>query len=73
MNIDKLMQAVSAKLGTTPQKLKEALQSGDFSKATENMSPKDAEKLNAVLNNPEALSAIMKSKQAQELKKSLDN
>lgn len=70
-NINALLEAVSKKLGTTPEKLREALQTGDMSKAMENMSPKDAQKLNAVLNNPELIKKMMNTKQAQDIKKSM--
>ena len=71
-NINAMLEAVSKKLGTTPEKLNEALKTGDISKAIENMPKKDAEKLNAVLNNPKLLKKIMNSKQAQEIKKSMN-
>lgn len=72
-NIDAILNTVSSKLGITPEKLKEALKTGDVSKALENMPPKDAEKLRAILDNPEMVKKVMSSKQAQELKKNLGN
>lgn len=72
-NMNVMLEAVSKKLGTTPEKLREALQTGDFSKAMENMNPKDAAKLNAVLNNPELVKKIVNSKKAQELKNQMEN
>lgn len=72
-NIDTILIAVSKKLGITPEKLKEALKTGDVSKALENMPPKDAEKLKAILDNPEMVKKVMNSRQAQELKKNLGN
>ncbi|MCH5325085.1 MAG: hypothetical protein J1E39_07710 [Eubacterium sp.] len=71
-NINSLLEAVSQKLGTTPDKLREALNSGDLSKAIGNMSEKDAQKLNSVLKNPELVKKVMNSKQAQEIRKSLE-
>ncbi len=70
-NIDSLLEAVSKKLGTTPEQLKEALNSGNLSKAIGNMSEKDAKKLNAVLNDTELVKRVANSKQAQEIRKSL--
>lgn len=72
-NIDTILNAVSTKLGITPEKLKEALKTSDVSKALENMPPKDAQKLRAILENPEMVKKVMNSRQAQELKKNLGN
>ena len=72
-NIDAILNTVSSKLGITPERLKEALKTGDISKALENMPPKDAEKLKAILNNPEMVKKVMNSRQAQELKKNIGN
>lgn len=72
-NLDTILNTVSTKLGITPEKLKEALKTGDVSKALENMPKKDAEKLKAILNNPEMVKKVMNSRQAQELKKNLGN
>ena len=41
--------------------------------ALENMPQKDAEKLKAILGNPETMQKVLSSKQAQEIKKNLDN
>ncbi len=71
-NINSLLETVSARLGTTPEKLREALNSGDLSKAIGNMSEKDAQKLNAVLKNPELVKKVMNSKRAQEIRKSME-
>ena len=36
-NVDSMLEAVSSKLGITPQRLKEAMQKGDISIALEKM------------------------------------
>lgn len=72
-NVDSMLEAVSSKLGITPQRLKEAMQKGDISIALEKMSEKDAKKLKSILGNPELIKKMMKSAQAQELKKSMKN
>lgn len=72
-NIDAMLKTVSAKLGISPERLKDALKTGDISKALQNMPQKDAEKLKSILGNPEMVKKVMNSKQAQEIKKSLDN
>lgn len=46
-NVDSMLEAVSSKLGITPQRLKEAMQKGDISIALEKMPEKDAKKLKA--------------------------
>lgn len=71
-NVDSMLDAVSKKLGITPQKLKEAMQKGDISIALQNMPEKDAKKLKSILGNPEMIKKIMNSAQAQELKKSMN-
>ena len=70
-NIDSLLDTVSKKLGITPQKLREAMQKGDLSIALQNMPEKDAKKLKSILGNPELIKKMMKSAQAQELKRSM--
>ena len=68
-----MLNTVSGKLGVSPEKLKEALKTGDISIALQNMPKKDAEKLKAILGNPEMIKKLMNSKQAQEIKKNLNN
>lgn len=72
-NIDSMLNTVSNKLGISPEKLREALKTGDISIALQNMPKKDAEKLKAILGNPEMIKKVMNSKQAQEIKKNLNN
>ena len=71
-NIDSMLDTVSKKLGITPQRLKEAMQKGDLSIALENMPKKDADKLKSIIGNPELIKKMMKSAQAQEIKKSMN-
>ena len=70
-NIESMLEAVSKKLGITPQKLKEAINKRDLSIALSNMSEKDAKKLNSILSDPDTLKKVMNSKQAKELKKNM--
>lgn len=70
-NIESMLEAVSKKLGITPQKLKEAIDKGDLSIALSNMPEKDAKKLNSILSDPETIKKVMNSKQAKELKKNM--
>ncbi len=53
LNIDVLMEAAGKKLGIPPEKLREALGSGNFSEIASKLSREDREKIQAVLNNPE--------------------
>lgn len=71
-NVDSMLEAVSKKLGITPQRLKEAMQKGDLSIALENMPEKDAKKLKSILGNSEMIKKMMNSAKAQELKKSMN-
>lgn len=71
-NMDKLLSAASEKLGTTPEKLKEALEKGNMNEAVANMSEQDKARLNSLLKNKELMEKLMNSKQAQEIKKNLD-
>ena len=71
-NVDSMLEAVSKKLGITPQRLKEAMQKGDLSIALENMPEKDAKKLKSILGNLEMIKKMMNSAKAQELKKSMN-
>ena len=57
-NVDSMLEAVSSKLGITPQRLKEAMQKGDISIALEKMPEKDAKKLKSILGNPELIKKI---------------
>ncbi len=68
-----MLNTVSGKLGISPEELKKALKTGDISIALQNMPKKDAEKLKAILGNPEMIKKVMNSKQAQEIEKKLNN
>ncbi len=63
-----MINMLSQKLGITAQELKEAIEKNDFSSAIKNISPKDKEKLKAVLENKELVDKIMRSKEAKDLK-----
>lgn len=66
-NVDSMLEAVSSKLGITPQRLKEAMQKGDISIALEKM-PEKTQKAKKHTRKPGAYQKMMKSAQAQELK-----
>lgn len=52
INIDKLMEAASKGLGISKESLKNALERGDVTEITANMSESDRAKVNAVLKDP---------------------
>lgn len=53
-NVDSMLEAVSSKLGITPQRLKEAMQKGDISIALEKCRKK-TQKAKSILGNPELI------------------
>lgn len=72
-NIEKMLETVSQKLGTTPENLRKSLEKGDLKSAISNMPPKDAQKLNMILNNKKLMEQFAKSPQAQEILKKAQN
>lgn len=52
INIENLIGIASKGLGIPPEQLRQALQKGDVSGITANMSPADRERVNRVLNDP---------------------
>lgn len=66
-----LLQLVAQRLGTQPEKLKNAAASGDLSAIFANMNPNDAAKLQQVLSDKDAGSKILSTPQAQQLLKKM--
>ena len=54
-NYDKLIEAASKKLGTSPEGLKQTLEKGDMKALAAGLSKSDKEKLRAVLQNEELM------------------
>lgn len=54
-NYDKLIEAASKKLGTSPESLKQTLEKGDVKALAAGLSKSDKEKLRAVLQNEELM------------------
>ena len=48
---NKLLQAASAKLGSTPEQLRKALERGDMASLTASLSKADKDKLRMILSN----------------------
>ena len=69
---NKLINAASAKLGTSPESLKNALDKGDLSSITSGLSRKDKEKLRAILGNQQLMSKLKGASSPEELMKILN-
>lgn len=70
-NLDLLLKVVSSKLGTTPENLKQQLESGKFDSALNSMNSSDAAKFQQVLQNPQLMEKFMSAPQAQSLYKKM--
>ena len=57
-NYDKLIEAASKKLGTSPENLKQTLEKGDMRALAAGLSKSDKEKLRAVLSNEELMKKL---------------
>lgn len=66
-NIDKIINAASQKLGTTPDKLRKTLEAGDMKTLSAGLSKSDKEKLRAVLSNEELVNKLKKASDPQEV------
>lgn len=67
--LENLLKNVSSKLGVDKENLKKSVQSGDISKAINNLDPKDANRLQKVLSDKEAAQKLLSTPQAQQLLK----
>lgn len=66
-NLDKIIDAASKKLGTSPEKLRQALEAGDMKALSAGLSKSDKEKLRAVLSNKELVSKLKKASDPQDV------
>ena len=57
-NFEKLISAASEKLGTSPDKLRRSLESGDMKSLSANLSKEDKAKLRTVLSNEELVKKL---------------
>lgn len=69
--VENLLNSVSKQLGASPEELKSAAQTNDFSSVLENLNPKDAQKLQKVLSDKNAADKLLATPQAQQLLKIL--
>lgn len=66
-----LLNAISKKIGITPDKLKKEFESGKFDSAISAMNKNDAAKFQQAVNNPKLIEKMMSTPQAQALYKKL--
>ena len=57
-NYEKLLEAASKKLGSSPEQLRKALDKGDVKALSASLSKQDKEKLRAVLENRELMAKL---------------
>lgn len=69
--LNAMLDALSKKMGTTPQDLKQSAQNGQLDRIIRSLNPNDSQKLQEVLQNPEAANQLLNSPQAQQLIKKL--
>ncbi len=67
--LNMMLKAVSSKLGTTPDALRNQLQSGKFDPSKTSLSSEEAKKVDGILGDNSKLEKIMNSPQAKELMK----
>ncbi len=70
-SFEKLLNAASQKLGSTPEKLRQTLEKGDVKSLSANLSRSDKEKLRAVLSNKELMNKLKGASTPEELVKML--
>lgn len=66
-NFEKLLNAASQKLGSTPEQLRQTLEKGDIKALSANLSKSDKEKLRAVLSNKELMNKLKGASTPEEL------
>ena len=67
--LEALLKMTAQRMGSTPQALKEAAQSGDLEKLLGNVSASDSAAMQKVLSDPQAAKKLLSSPQAQALLK----
>ena len=72
-SFEKLVNAASKKLGTSPEDLKKTLEKGDVQALSKHLSKSDKEKLRAVLANEELMKKLKKASDPEDFMKLLGN
>ncbi len=70
-NANKILNDLSRRLGVPQDKIKSAAQSGNMQEILDNTDTESAEKIKAVLNDPQKTQQLLNSPQAQALIKLL--
>lgn len=70
-NLPKLLGMIGKKLGADPQALQRDLAQGKFDSFFQNLSPRDAAKLQQLLNNPILAQQVINTPQAQQTLKDI--
>lgn len=71
-NLEKLINAASQKLGTSPENLRRNLESGDMKALSAGLSKSDKAKLRAVLENRELMSKLKNASDPQDIMRVLN-
>ncbi len=72
-NFEKLVNAASKKLGTSPDSLRKALEKGDVKALSASLSKSDKEKLRAVLANEELMRKLKGASNPEDVIRILGN
>lgn len=71
--MEKLIQLTGEKLGIPAEKLKSSLEKGNLEDMLNSMKKEDAAKLKAIMNNPAAKEKLMKTAEAADLTKKIQD
>lgn len=71
-NFEKLIDAASQKLGTSPEKLRQTLENGDMKALSAGLSKADKAKLRAVLANEELVKKLKNASDPQDIMRVLN-
>ncbi|MBQ2972332.1 MAG: hypothetical protein IJO20_02460 [Ruminococcus sp.] len=69
--INSLINMLSVRLNADSSQVREALEKGNLDKVLQNMNPAQAEKIGAILSDPEESKKVLSTPQAQALIKKL--
>lgn len=72
-NFEKLIDAASQKLGTSPEKLRQTLENGDMKSLSAGLTKSDKAKLREVLANEELMKKLKNASDPQEIMRLLNN
>ncbi len=70
-SLEEMLNKASQKLGTDPENLKKAAESGNINDLLKNIGAKEAQKVEQILSNKEAASKLLSNPKAQQLLKKL--